>query len=419
MEEQICPKDAERIKTVEASTAGRRMLEKTARSVSTKLLYTRGVLLFKQFLGRELDDVVEEYKKDAQADLYKAFEKWEEIFDDFSLWLEKQGWRGFTPLPYFQGAKNLINANVPKSARLQVKMRHKGSRKIPPITIEDLRRIRKITDERESAFIDLLKDSGISRDDAIEMNYGHVKKAVEDPAAQYVPIRMYRSKEDVEYVTWIGLNAVESLRLFFDIRKRRGETITDKTPIFASNNKPYEQLNKRSLSQLLTRLRDRTGIAISTHRLRKFFETYVAAGGVHPATAKYWMGHQLAGTDVESRYIIPPENLQRDMYEKAYPYIDLREESEEMIVSEALARLETMSPRQAELFFKEIEVKFGAKLVKRVKKEYVPKTSIANGGVAYGVQCQRVVAESELPQLLAEGWRVAAVLPSGKIVVEN
>jgi len=35
------------------------------------------------------------------------------------------------------------------------------------------------------------------------------------------------------------------------------------------------------------------------------------------------------------------------------------------------------------------------------------------------MDCQRIVSEQELPTLLAEGWRVSAVLSSGKIVVEK
>ena len=33
--------------------------------------------------------------------------------------------------------------------------------------------------------------------------------------------------------------------------------------------------------------------------------------------------------------------------------------------------------------------------------------------------CQRLVSEAELPMLLADGWRVVTVLPSGKVVVES
>lgn len=36
-----------------------------------------------------------------------------------------------------------------------------------------------------------------------------------------------------------------------------------------------------------------------------------------------------------------------------------------------------------------------------------------------GQHCQHIVSEEELPALLAEGGHVAAVLPSGKVVVET
>jgi len=36
-----------------------------------------------------------------------------------------------------------------------------------------------------------------------------------------------------------------------------------------------------------------------------------------------------------------------------------------------------------------------------------------------GKNCQKVVNEGELPQLLSNGWKVVACLPSGAIVVSN
>jgi hypothetical protein len=43
----------------------------------------------------------------------------------------------------------------------------------------------------------------------------------------------------------------------------------------------------------------------------------------------------------------------------------------------------------------------------------------SNNNCADGENCQRIVSEADLGALLAQGWRVAAVLPSGKIVVSN
>jgi hypothetical protein len=42
-----------------------------------------------------------------------------------------------------------------------------------------------------------------------------------------------------------------------------------------------------------------------------------------------------------------------------------------------------------------------------------------NNNCTDGEHCQRMVTEEKLALLLAQGWHVAAVLPSGKIVVSN
>ncbi len=57
-------------------------------------------------------------------------------------------------------------------------------------------------------------------------------------------------------------------------------------------------------------------------------------------------------------------------------------------------------------------------VAEQVKTSEQP-TQTDGGGCTNGRHCQRLAMESELPELLAQGWRVAAVLPSGKIVVSN
>jgi hypothetical protein len=51
--------------------------------------------------------------------------------------------------------------------------------------------------------------------------------------------------------------------------------------------------------------------------------------------------------------------------------------------------------------------------LKKVEKEIRRQTK-HNGG-----DCQKIVSEEELPSILAQGWRVQAVLPSGRVVVSN
>lgn len=53
-------------------------------------------------------------------------------------------------------------------------------------------------------------------------------------------------------------------------------------------------------------------------------------------------------------------------------------------------------------------------LEKAIEQKRIPKKENCLNG-----NCQRICEESELPNYLGQGWRVQAVLPSGKIVVSN
>jgi hypothetical protein len=90
MEKNPTPKEMENIRLVESSSAGRRMLEKTTKAINSKLVYARGLLLFKEYMNRELDDIVAEYQADVKQNQYAPFEKWEEKLEDFGRWLEKR-----------------------------------------------------------------------------------------------------------------------------------------------------------------------------------------------------------------------------------------------------------------------------------------------------------------------------------------
>ena len=58
-------------------------------------------------------------------------------------------------------------------------------------------------------------------------------------------------------------------------------------------------------------------------------------------------------------------------------------------------------------------------LEEEIAKEQKRRQAPMNNNCANGKNCQRIVDEADLGGLLAQGWQVAAVLPSGKIVVSN
>lgn len=108
---------------------------------------------------------------------------------------------------------------------------------LKPITIEELKRLDTIASIQQKWIIRGLKDSGMGREDFIELTYGDIKRDFER-RNKFIHLDVIRRKEQVKYETFLGPNAVEVLRIYLDIRRKRGETITDKTYLTVGEIRP-------------------------------------------------------------------------------------------------------------------------------------------------------------------------------------
>lgn len=418
--------ERELIAEVELTKAGKRMLDQKCPAAMTKLKYSQGALLLSEFLGKPIDDLVSEYISDVKANRYEAADKWEMLMKDFGNWLKthaaKKTPSSSTVAVYFIGAKALLNASVPKSMRLEAEQPKTFSRSIAGITIEDLREVYAMCDERERMFIAVLKDTGISADDMLRLNYGDLKGYEKN---DFVQISLVRGKEKVEYTTFAGVNAVEALRAYTAIRRNRGEIITDETPIFASLKKPYGRLDNRSLSIIFYRITKRTHKVISTHRLRKFFESYLALTVRAPVILKSWMGHKVkSGRDIEGRYILPPLPEQMKLYQESYRNIDLEQriaeserikaEVEKLLPPELLAQARSSGFIRGSRLPTKQPPKRVSTSIKREKTEH-------NGGVQIeeGIpQTFMRISEDKLLSALEQGWVIVHKLSNGDLIMQ-
>jgi hypothetical protein len=82
-----------------------------------------------------------------------------------------------------------------------------------------------------------------------------------------------------------------------------------------------------------------------------------------------------------------------------------------------LAKLQGTSEEEMKKIFRSKKASTTEEQVKTLEELTAKQQS--DNDCADGEHCQRIVSEAELSELLAYGWRVAAVLPSGKIVVSN
>jgi len=411
------------IEYVKGFNAGRRWFESLeadkSGSLHTQILYARALKELCDYCGKNPDELIDQRKQDLKSEDEAVKRSAEEILKRFYIHKARKTSRQ-TAATYHGIIRSFYKTNY---YPLMTKTPKAVERKIRPITLEDLRKMDASADERERAIIRVMKDSGISREDLHELTYGHVRRELE-AGSQFIHLNVTRKKEGINYETYIGPNAVEALKATLNIRRNQGEILTDNSPLFAKI-KGEGHLTPVAISLILLRLSKRTGIKISAHRLRKFFETYMAIGKVHPLVLKYWMGHSL-GSDIEARYIIPTEPDQRALYMEAYKQIDLtpKPEAEDLLRAEIKARLQAMDPLARKRFAAELATIYrehagrllGEPDIKKLLQEEETKS---NGGSMDCDERFEQVNEKELLGYLREGWQVVHRLQNGEVIIRK
>ena len=229
---------------------------------------------------------------------------------------------------------------------------------------------------------------------------------------------MFRAKEGVDYESFIGPNAMKAMEKCLDFRRRRGEEITHESPLFVKKYKPYKRTSANLIQGTLRRLQNLSGVELSTHRLRKTFETFLAIGKVHPIILKYWMGHKVkrGKTDIEAKYIIPPKPDQLKAYVEAYQHIDISPQPSLIELQKRQRISEELTDKivRGEPFTDEDRAniqRYGIRLREKAGR------SATNGG---NCDCEyKEISEGDLLSHLQNGWRIVHANSNGKLIVQR
>lgn len=407
--------EKERLKWCYSFKAGKRWLNaiKVDKSGSkhTEREYTRAIYTYCQWIGKNPDQLIAERKLELKNEDTKK--NAEDKVREFCVMLQntRDITRSTIATKYHAPIKSFYNYNdVP----LKLRTPKYVMRRREPHRTEEIKELMKIADVRERAIIMFLKDSGMSREDAVQLTYGDIKTELESDQ-QVIHIKAVRIKQAIQYDTFIGFNAIECLKAYLKSRRSQ-EQITEDSPLLATLS--GKRLTPEALSLIFIRLGKKVGFKTSPHRFRKYFESHL--GLTAPSMlVNYWLGHSLG---VESSYFIPPVEKQREKYREAYTEIDLypqeRTETQYQVWrAEILARTEGMTTDQRKRLTEEIIKTQPFNIQKMLKDD--PLIEELLKGKTENEDCQHIIRESELSMWLARGFRVAAVLPSGKIVVSN
>jgi integrase len=389
---------------------------------STSYTYKWAWNFFLEYAGMTGDQILADRKND------KAF-KWEKRTLDFKRWMIEQNQQGenaaktaATAVRGFFGFYRtpLVFRKTEKAKLREAKRKQEDYR----FTKEDLRKMAEVGDLNEKYILTAGKSFGLRAGDFLALRRGDLEPYIDRP----VPISIGEydtQKENVKAYPFIDTDAQPIIKLMLEQMNREGLKEPDRRML--------KYADSIQLSRVLQRLADKAGIQygnknVRFHCLRKFLIDHLSS---HMSTEKW---KQIVGKKITEGAYVSPDSLRED-YERAMSETTFtRTVGESEIELRAAQRMLEMtlsiSPNIPESVKETLRKKIRAvkkmkdlkpienELTEQVKNAQQPKTE-TNGGCRDGEHCQRIVSEAELGGLLANGWRVAAVLPSGKIVISN
>jgi integrase/recombinase XerD len=363
-------------------------------SKHTQREYARALKRYCDWIGKNPDQLI------AEADIEHAEDKLREFCNTLKTSRTTIATKYHAPIKSFYAYNRMpLTLRTPKHT----------TREREPHTTEQIKTLMSLADPRKRAIMMLLKDSGISREDIVILKYGDIQNEFE-ASKDVIHVRLVRQKEQLEYETFIGKNAIESLKAYLQCRKANGEQITKDSPLIATvSNKA---MNPEGLSTIFVRFSKKAGFLTSPHRFRKYFESHMGLSAPS-ILVKYWMGHSLG---VEKSYFIPPLEKQREAYAQAYKEIDISEKPE---INELERRKQQMRDSAKLMEWSEQKLTMLEQLLLETKSTEELEKIPERLKQLESHDCRKIINEAELQQWLTKGFRFIAVLPSGKILISN
>ena len=202
-----------------------------------------------------------------------------------------------------------------------------------PYTMEELRRLIDIADPRMKAVILFMLSSGCRIGALPVLKVGNLARV-----GELYQVRVYADSVNDAYTTFCSVEAAKAIDVMLDLRKRKGETITEKSPLFRADIddevKPAStQVIHQRIYQLLVKAGIRTPSdsrhkrqgTMLTHSFRKIANTAFVKAGVKPVVVEMLLGHT---TGLQANYLrLTDEELLRE-YLKAQSLLTISQEKQ-------------------------------------------------------------------------------------------
>jgi integrase len=199
---------------------------------------------------------------------------------------------------------------------------------------EEILKVLELANERTRALILLLASTGVRLGSISDLTMDDL-----EDKGDIFKVTVYRNTRQ-EYFSYTTPEAKKALETYFDVRRRDGEVINEKSPVIREQYNRQSPLSikyprhttKAALSRILEDIVERAGLRTIQHRegvggsatcrkdvmlahgFRKFFNTQLVTARMNPLIKELLMGHLHVG--LESSYYRPLEEDIQMEYEK-------------------------------------------------------------------------------------------------------
>jgi len=202
---------------------------------------------------------------------------------------------------------------------------HEGSRIVNAAQIREL--LGMAGSFQNKALVLALKDSGLRVSDIVKLDWGHVRKAIED-GDDFALVRVRQEKGGRIARPIFGPESLEAIGRLADHRRQNGG-MSDSDPVFTYVERPKagQRMIALSATGVMSNLAKRAGLEkVSAHSLRKFHTTMLQAGGMPEPWIALVQGRVI--NDSRAAYVKPTDEQLVEAYREAYPKVAALEATE-------------------------------------------------------------------------------------------
>ena len=288
---------------------------------STKRSYRTSFRAFAMFTGKSASELIDEAIEDAKKDPRERRDVVLKKLIEFYHWMKTeypQRNRGRGPKRIIGRGSTDKRANVTVNsirsfyATFGITVRMKGRHALPRSRIKNKRmiiaadQVKILVDHartpRDRAIILSLFQGGMDVSTLCSLKYGDIAEALKKDDYP-LKLQLFRRKTGTEYYTFLGKDAVNSIRVYLADLKSRGRLFRHDTPLFVKE-RGSAGLTTNLVQNMMRTVALKSGLIdeknngkafnpLGPHALRESFGSIMINSGVPDTIVDFWLGHTI------------------------------------------------------------------------------------------------------------------------------